>query len=227
MILAGDIHPGLKGIEWALQTIKKPVIYVLGNHEYYRESYPKLLAKLREATRGTHVHILENDRLDLGDTIFLGCTLWTDFSLFGNPKVSGYQCSLMMNDYKKIRRSPGFGGDSYAKLRSLDTAFIHAKSRHWLECQLAEPQRKKTVVVTHHAPSPRSLPLRKRHDMISAAYVSILDELIQRHEINLWVHGHIHYSSDYEISGTRVICNPKGYPMELNPKFSGDLIVEV
>ena len=39
VILAGDIHVGTRGIEWATRAIEgKEVIYVIGNHEYYRGS---------------------------------------------------------------------------------------------------------------------------------------------------------------------------------------------
>jgi len=30
----------------------------------------------------------------------------------------------------------------------------------------------------------------------------------------LWVHGHSHTAVDYEVAGTRVVCNPRGYPGE-------------
>ena len=44
VILAGDIHVGRRGVEWALETIKdRPVIYVLGNHEYYKHSFASVL----------------------------------------------------------------------------------------------------------------------------------------------------------------------------------------
>ena len=33
-IIAGDIHLGMKGLRW-LRQIKRPVIYILGNHEFY------------------------------------------------------------------------------------------------------------------------------------------------------------------------------------------------
>jgi Icc-related predicted phosphoesterase len=47
-------------------------------------------------------------------------------------------------------------------------------------------------------------------------------------DINLWVHGHIHDSMDYNVKGTRVICNPRGYaPKELNPDFQDSFIVEL
>lgn len=44
----------------------------------------------------------------------------------------------------------------------------------------------------------------------------------------LWVHGHMHDPFDYEIYGTRVVCNPRGYaPNSLTPEFRPDWVVEV
>lgn len=44
VVLAVDINLGTKGVEWIKSKIKdKPVVYVLGNHEYYKGSYPKTL----------------------------------------------------------------------------------------------------------------------------------------------------------------------------------------
>ena len=34
-VLAGDIAVGLDGIAWALKAFKRPVVYVMGNHEFY------------------------------------------------------------------------------------------------------------------------------------------------------------------------------------------------
>ena len=48
VVLAGDVNLGTKGIEWIKTKIPdKPVIYVLGNHEYYKGSYPKTLNKIK------------------------------------------------------------------------------------------------------------------------------------------------------------------------------------
>ncbi|WP_228462861.1 metallophosphoesterase [Chryseobacterium caseinilyticum] len=50
VLLAGDINLGTKGIEWIKTKIPgKPVIYILGNHEYYKGSYPKTLNKIKAA----------------------------------------------------------------------------------------------------------------------------------------------------------------------------------
>ncbi|MDP9962085.1 metallophosphoesterase [Chryseobacterium lathyri] len=49
VVLAGDVNLGTKGIEWIkLKIGNKPVIYVLGNHEYYKGSYPKTLHKIKK-----------------------------------------------------------------------------------------------------------------------------------------------------------------------------------
>lgn len=59
VIIAGDVNLGTKGIDWIKSRIsKKPVIYVLGNHEYYKGSYPKTLNKIRVASENTNVHVL-------------------------------------------------------------------------------------------------------------------------------------------------------------------------
>ncbi|WP_292010604.1 metallophosphoesterase [Chryseobacterium sp.] len=53
IILAGDVNLGTKGIEWIKVNIQnKTVIYVLGNHEYYKSSYPKILHKIKRGCPG-------------------------------------------------------------------------------------------------------------------------------------------------------------------------------
>jgi predicted phosphodiesterase len=68
VILAGDINLGTKGIEWVKATITNvPVIYVLGNHEYYKGSYPKTLNAIKQMASDTNVHVLENKSIIIGD----------------------------------------------------------------------------------------------------------------------------------------------------------------
>ncbi len=222
VILAGDIHVGKNGLDWALQQFPdKPVIYVLGNHEYYGKAIPRYTEKLRTLASGTNVHILEQDTLTLDGVTFLGCTLWTDFELFGDPRIAGYEATQKMTDYKKIRVSP-----KYSRLRSVDTAAIHHRSRRWLETQFSESVND-VVVVTHHAPSIKSLPESHHDDLMSAAYVSNLEEIVGRSRAKCWIHGHLHAPSDYRLGETRVLCNPRGYPDEYNDRFVPDFVVEI
>jgi predicted phosphodiesterase len=223
VILAGDIHVGKKGIDWAKASFAdQQVLYVLGNHEYYDRAYPKHIDDLRKLASGSNVHILENDKLIIDDVTFLGCTLWTDFQLFGDPKIAGYYATQRMTDYCKIRVNP-----QYRKLRSLDTAVIHAKSLRWLQASVLDLQGEKLVIITHHAPSARSIPASFQEDILSAAYASHLEAFVAESGAKLWVHGHLHIQQDYSIGNTRVICNPRGYPDEPNQSFIPNLIVEV
>jgi predicted phosphodiesterase len=210
VVLACDIHVGEKGVRWILDRIRyTPVIYVLGNHEYFREIYPKLIRKLEQQTKGSNISMLENGSVQIEDVTFYGCTLWTDFKLFGNPRIDGYACQQNMTDYKRIRREP-----NYSKIRSIDVSIIKKQSITWLLEEYKNQRNVKNVVVTHHAPSIRSLPEKQRKEQIGAAYASHLDLLVEELSSNLWIHGHIHRNSDYYIGQRRVICNPKGYPDE-------------
>lgn len=223
IVLAGDIDIGTKGLDWARATFPdKPIIYVLGNHEYYRHTYPKLVREFLAAAKDTNVHVLENQALTLGDVTFHGATLWTDFELFGDPRIAGHECQQSMTDFKKIRREPG-----YSKLRSIDVALIHKRSLAWLKESVAQSTSRHNVIVTHHAPSLQSVPAHYKDDMLTAAYASNLKQIITDLAPDAWLHGHLHNSSDYWIKNCRVVCNPRGYPHECNPDFDPALLIEV
>lgn len=222
VVLAGDVNIGTKGIEWILSKIKdKPVIYVLGNHEYYKGSYPKTLNKIKVLAENTNVYFLEDSFVDVEDIRFHGCTLWTDFSIFGDPMKYGIICQSAMNDYKMIKRDP-----SYHKMRTVDIYKIHQFSRLWLERSLKESEKSKNIVVTHHAPSLRSVPEEFKNDPITSAYASNMEDFILKYEPNYWIHGHIHTPNRYYIGKTEIICNPHGYIDEPFNGFNRELLIE-
>jgi Icc-related predicted phosphoesterase len=76
-----------------------------------------------------------------------------------------------------------------------------------------EDKSKKYVVVTHHAPTPLSIAKCYKEDrLMNGAFHSDLSEFIMdRPQIKLWTHGHMHNVSDYVVGETRVVCNPRGY----------------
>jgi Icc-related predicted phosphoesterase len=223
LVLAGDTDLGVKGISWLKSlSLDIPIIYVLGNHEYYKGAYPKTLIKIKDAASNSNIHVLENESLEVDHVCFHGCTLWTDFSLKGNPVVYGSLCQSRMNDYKKIRL-----GDNYAKLRSIDTFRIHQTSRQWLTESLRVSKAQHNIVVTHHAPSIRSLPMKYLDDPISAAYASDMEDFIIKHQPSYWIHGHIHTPANYKIGNTEIICNPHGYINEPYNGFNKNLVIEI
>ena len=224
MVLAGDVSTKQNGLRWITQRFRsKPVVYICGNHEFYGEKLPHLVDKLKEATKDTNVHFLENDAVTIDGVHFFGCTLWTDMALKGEWKDGAAEAACAMNDYKRIRNS----ARGYKKLLPADTRMIHLKSLSVMQRFFEERDPKQCVVVTHHAPSIRSLPERRHAQLISCAYASHLDDFILKHQPPLWIHGHIHHTSDYMIGTTRVLANPRAYPDKPNEGFKADLVVEI
>jgi hypothetical protein len=91
---------------------------------------------------------------------------------------------------------------------------------------LDEPFAGPTVIVTHHAPSLRSCNPAYRDHPVTAAYVSDLEWMLDGRAA-LWVHGHTHLCVDYEIGGTRVVANQRGYPHDGVEGFDPGLVLDV
>lgn len=209
VILAGDINVGANAITWAEQTFAGiPVLYVHGNHEAYGKNLEEAQKEIAATAALTkNVHFLDCGEYRLGRVRFLGATLWTNFRLFGDDdrQAAMRTAEAVMVDYKRIR----LASKGYRKLRAADTAQFHAMHRSWLTERLVEPFDGKTVVITHMAPSMRSVAEEYAGDPASAAYASRLDDLVSQADV--WVHGHMHDSFDYHIGKCRVVCNPCGY----------------
>ena len=244
-VLGGDIAVGLEGIAWALQDFKPPVVYVMGNHEFYGQlPMQKVMEKARQKCAGTHVHLLENSSVVIGGVRFAGATLWTDFAILGADRQQECMDSAKRErtDYSLIyctRRGkkfvePGvpYASASYRRqgdvLTPKKVLAMHEASRDFLASTLATPFAGKTVVVTHHAPSAKSLACGVAVDPSDAGDASALDDLVSR--CDLWVHGHTHLCRDYRIGSTRVVSNPRGY-RDTGPHavadFNPRLVVEV
>lgn len=220
VILAGDIHKGIDGIKWAKESFGNiPVIYIAGNHEFYGNNHPKLMEKIQKECEGTNVHFLENQEFHIGDVRFLGCTLWTDYAILGDAQKGREIAAEAMNDYKRIRY-----GSHYRKFSPVDATKTHIHSRNWLEKSLSS-NNVATVVITHHAPSIRSL--AKQRSNLDMAYASNMEELLSKYKPLLWVHGHIHEKADYWIEQTRIVSNPRGYGKIEVEGFSENFIIEL
>lgn len=237
IILAGDTAEGTRGVQWAIKHFPNtPVIYLAGNHEFYGHRYPSLLDELRSVAAGSMVHVLEQEAIVIGSVEFLGSTLWTDQNLWKSADTCAAYIEQSLNDYHRVR------SDSTGTiLRAVETRDAHSRARDWLtECCETAPARPR-VIVTHHAPSPLSIPLAEwqasERDgldsaaelrlLMRAAYASRLDQLVNSSGAQLWVHGHIHAPVDYHIGGTRVMANPKGYGRQLANRFQPGLVVQV
>ncbi len=224
VVLAGDIHEGTEGVKWAKRNFRDvPVIYVPGNHEFYHHCINDLMNKLKRMAWGSNVHVLENNVCKINGFVFLGCPLWTDFNLGPtDANEAMFQACGEMADYNLIQKQTGSG-----LFHPQDSAKIHAASVKWLEQQMSCHDSSRTIVVTHHAPSSRSIAPHQAGDVLSAAFASDLDALIRVNRIPLWIHGHTHYNVDYKIGGTRIFSNQRGYSSNLAQGFEPGNTIEI
>lgn len=214
-VVAGDIlDRGIApSIRWLGENIsaQMPVVFVAGNHEYYRSFMDEALAAAEaEALKWPNLYFLENREVTIGGVVFIGATMWTDFGLYGTPAISAQYARSAMSDYRliKLRKRP------YRALQPIDTIRTYQRSYRYITERLEHHRESKTVVVTHHAPSRRSIPPRYEGNDLSPSFTVELDREITNFEPNMWIHGHVHDPCEFSIGATRIVCNPAGYPGE-------------
>lgn len=228
LVCAGDLLTRgiVPSIEWLAANIPSsmPVVFTAGNHEYYGASVQESIRDAR-LLRDCYpnVHWLENEAVDIGDVRFVGATLWTDFRLNGgDPELAMAAAKSGMNDYKKIKLSKL----PYRKFKPIHAYRKHHESRAFLKSTLENATDRKTVVLSHHAPSPSSIPTEFQGDPLSACYASDLEDLIVEGQPAFWVHGHVHKRVDYQVGDCRIVANPRGYPGE-GTTFDPQLVIEI
>ena len=227
LILAGDIVSHPRNAKYFLTSLRKesdiPVLYVLGNHEFYDGNLYTTVDRYKKALKSIpDVHILEKEVFEYEGVNFLGMTMWTDLS---DPLVAlAAQASL--NDYEFIERKPG------EHIRPSDVDEEYQTNKAWLEENLKALRGQENVVITHHAPTvecrntyydyERGNVWRRR------AFCNELTTLIQQNDIKLWCYGHTHRTKSLKLKGTRIVSNQMGFVGGGNLYlFSKDLLLEV
>lgn len=209
LIIAGDIgeiEPDRKGHKIFLENVCsrfKAVIYVLGNHEFYHGDIVHSVTKLR--ARYAHLEnliILDTESIVIEDVAIIGATLWTKIIPQFAAKVEA-----RLNDYAFIKYDgEALTTDKVVELHEEQKKFIYDSITKFRN----DPNIRKVVVVSHHAPTLLSItPMWAGHEL-NSAYASNLMEEIKQNPPDLWFHGHIHENLQYDIGIGKVICNPRG-----------------
>jgi Icc-related predicted phosphoesterase len=184
------------------------VVYLAGNHEFYHGRFPDAYDWLREEMKNySNIHFLDKEQIEIDGVTFVGGTLWTDMNR--NDPTTMQLIEGMMNDFRIIRNSQR----NYGRFTPLDTVVHHRETLEYIKSVVDSDASKKYVVVGHHAPSSLSIHETYKNDYhMNGGYHSDLSEFIlDRPQIALWTHGHMHNPSDYMMGDTRIVCNPRGY----------------
>jgi len=213
LVLAGDItgaarYDALADVFAPLAERYAHVVYVPGNHEYYKATPADVAANLKRLSRELpNVHAPDNGVAIVAGQRFVAGTMWFRRQAYAEA-LKGY-----LTDFHVIR---GFEPWVYEQNAAFER-LLHA------ELQPGD------VVVTHHLPAPGSVWPRFVGSPLNAFFLCDVSAHIRARRPTLWIHGHTHERCDYREGDTRVVANPLGYPKELasQKRFDRRLLVEV
>ena len=229
IILAGDIDTGSHGAEWAIsesERLGKTILYVLGNHEFYRHEYFSVKENIAKLCTGTNVAYLDSDVFIVDGVRFLGSTLWTDYKADVRvpQDLAMFYIDNNLTDHRVVKFNSDDADDRFKPEHALT---LHEKELSWLRQQLEADFDGKTMVITHHGPHALCQHPAFPMSEMSGAFHSDLESLIEAYEIDVWAFGHTHANLDAVIYGTRIVSNQAGYPGENVSDFEAGFIIEL
>lgn len=225
LVVAGDVANNLdtsKQFLFMMGDYFREVIFVPGNHEYYRGHF---VDSDKSHMNKDNVHVLDGDFIIIDDVAFIGATLWTNFN--GGDPLMMYSATRGVNDFRLIDVSEGVRITPEWMIRrsQYDLNFIKEECKRMSD--------KKKVVVTHFPPS-RKFQHPKwgtlNENLLNAYFMSDFEHEIQDLEFSAWICGHTHDGLQFEKWGKKFVCNPRGYAyrgVNENCEFDYNLTIEV
>ncbi len=225
IVIAGDftIARKLRQLKAYSQSVRKPVFFVAGNHDYYG-GYFSVVNKYLDniGLKIDNFHFLSNSSFVYENVKLVGCTLWSNFDLAPKPEVYARTVGSKINDFWEISK---LSGERISRFTPSDCRKLNEESREFLKRELSTDSETRSIVITHFMPSPKSIHPRFEHDILNPFFCCNCESLMGPN-VPLWIHGHTHDSMDYFHKGTHVIANPRGY-YEENKRFNGRLTIDL
>jgi len=195
------------------------IIWVLGNHEFYHMDYEEALSDAKSMADKLGIHLMDiefgTENLEIDGVKFWGSTLWMDFN----------------NDDWFAKRAVGNGLNDFRAIKLGDRRF------NVTECYAINKRTREAinwdadVIITHHAPIVIPHPQFEFTDISWGFYNSGLEKQIIESDVKIWMYGHTHHSTDFDLAGTRIIANCHGfksrYSMSEGSGYNPDLIIEI
>lgn len=205
---SGHFIPLIDGLKRSLDKEKPNIIIDAGDVESEKLWWKHFTGWPLHRTHGNHDWYGKEWNDNVGPSIsrsgkIVSTTLWTDFD--NNNPVAHFNVQKGLADYRWIK------GITTEKIYQ-----THLESIRLLEnCANNDED----IIMTHHAPSYRSVAKKYKDDPLNPGFASNLDWLVEQKQPKIWLHGHMHDPADYMIGETRVICHPCGYPWERNTLY--------
>jgi predicted phosphodiesterase len=229
VVVAGDT---CQGLVLAIETLRRAypspteIVMVAGNHEFWSRKlgFEEHLEAGRAAASLHGVRLLENSVETIEGIRIMGCTLWTDYELYGpdtREAAMGAAAGYML-DHKRIKWSR----EPWERFRPAEARTLHRRSRRFFEEELAKPHPGPSVCVSHHAMTMDAIAPAHQSDILSSAYASEMLPMIERFQPDLVITGHTHHQMDLKRGLTRMISNAAGYADE-NRHFDPSLVVDL
>lgn len=216
LVLAGDCHTQPDGMGKFFKKIRKdhslPIIYVLGNHEYYGHS-TDIIHSYKKVCEDHNVSLLQNDfkAIKVNDELIhvLGTTLYSDLS----DPLDALSVSKGLTDFRVVKKIDGTPID----VEWWNDRFLTSKQFLERYLKIAKENNRpetKILVVTHFGPllqvqGPNYTPSR-----FSRGFISDLSDLFIDYKIDGWIYGHTHDPVNMDFQGCKVRSNQLGYPSE-------------
>jgi Icc-related predicted phosphoesterase len=228
LILAGDINVGANAVWTMLKQFAEyqpNIVYVTGNHEYYKQDYFQTNSKLEDWCKYTSIKFLNPGTVHFDpklkkfqqseDSIaIIGGCLWTNFR---NNELSKISAVMGINDFRLIEfDNHYFSPEDAAKLFEQHSLYIKLQT---------EKIKTKKLIVTHFLPAVECIDpqyLGAGSSPLNDYFASDLGDWISQLEDTTWLFGHTHSNVDITLGTTRVIANPYGYGK--NPNYKECLI---
>jgi predicted phosphodiesterase len=205
LVIAGDLNVGFDACSESLLKFDTPdLIYVPGNHEYYKTSTHEFDHKMQRFCALEHIHYLNPGWVCIGGVNFIGAALWTNFR---DDRIAQLSAAGRISDFSIIS---GHTTESAKRLYNLHLAYI----KH-MYAQVCGPK----VIVTHFLPATECIsPQYRGTNLLNNYFANDLGEYISTLENTTWLFGHTHDLVDVTINTTQLVANPYGY--NHNPNYT-------
>jgi len=223
LIIAGDLgHHFYQDTRLllALKEYNDEIVIVSGNHDYYlinnkiRNKHDfssfKRIEEMKDFCKNNSIHYLDGDIININGVKIGGLGMSWDKSYYEFMEQSEATDSEVYQLYTEVMN------DAHLILDNREPGQLFDPFDHFAqEYKKLQKINNVDIMVTHYSPIvPDSLPPQFNNKISTFYYFNGLND-IKRIKPKYWIFGHTHDYYDFNKEGTRFLCNPLGYPMEV------------